>query len=98
VCREREALNRLSESLYSVVAGLEGLGVARSADDLRAVADDLRDIPDGGPTEDVRVGVSIDKLMRISTRLARSGFTRSAEDLERLLDDLRRLRRSPPHS
>jgi hypothetical protein len=90
-------LNGLTERLYSVVAQLEGLGVARSADDVRAIAEGLCDIPDGAlPAEDARIGVSIEKVTRICDRLVRGGLARSADDLGRVLDDLKRLHGSPP--
>jgi hypothetical protein len=86
-------LNQLSERLDSLVAQLEGLGVARSADDIRAIADDLRGIPeDGLEAADGRVDLSIEKLAGISLRLVRGGLAHLAADVGRLIDELRRLR------
>jgi hypothetical protein len=84
--------NQLTERLDSIVAQLEGLGVARSADDIRAIADDLRRIPAEGHTAtDSRVDISIEKLAGISVRLARGGLVHLAADVGQLIDDLRRL-------
>jgi hypothetical protein len=89
-------LNQLLGRLYSLAADLEGLGVLRTAADIRCVTDGLRaGSGDGLRTED-RIGDAIQRLRMISHRLARGGFARSAGVVARLVDDLGRLHESTP--
>lgn len=91
-CLGRSGLNELLESLCSLAEQLEGFGMLRTADDLRSVADELRD--DSG----VRRGSGIERLTIISARLARGGYRRSSNDVACLVDDLRRLHEAAPVS
>jgi hypothetical protein len=68
------------------------LGLIRTADDVRAVADELRDAPgEGDRAGDLRFGRAIERLTMIHARLARAGLQRSADDVSGLLDELRGL-------
>lgn len=94
----RQGLNRLSEQLYLLAERLEGRGVLRTADDLQAVADDLREKDPTSRAEDVRVWFAVERLELISSRLARGGFARIADELDQVVDECRRILEAPPTS
>jgi hypothetical protein len=90
-------LNQLTERLDALVARFEGLGVIRTADDIRVIANELRDIPDDRlEAESNRISVSIDRLSIIHSRLARGGLPRLAGHVEKVLTELRSLLRPSP--
>jgi hypothetical protein len=91
-------LNCLSEQLYILAARLEGRGVLRTADDLRAVAADLREKDDASHAEDVLVCFAMERLDLISSRLARGGLDRQADEVKRVVDQCRRFQNVPPTS
>jgi hypothetical protein len=89
-------LNQLLGRLYSLAADLEGLGVLRTADDIRHVTNCLRAGSDDGLRAEDRIGDAIERLRMISERLARGGLGRCATDVVGLVDELRRLQESAP--
>jgi hypothetical protein len=89
-CRGPSGMNEVLGRLCSLAGQLEGLGLLRTADDLRCVVDELRGDPD------VRLGPAIERLKMVASRLARGGDGRSAREVRCLVDDLLGLRGVAP--
>jgi hypothetical protein len=78
------------EHLEMVIGRLEGLGATRTADDLRVIAREMRDDPDG--RESTRVDELAARLERVRVRLTLGGYREHAAGIAAVLAELRRSR------